>query len=444
VRRLVPCVLVAFGVGLLLIAAVALASTGALTPKGCVGDHDNNSGGCAQTTRGLEGADSVVVSPDGKSVYAAGFFENAVVIFKRSTATGALIPKGCVADLHHNIDDCEQTAKGLRGANQVVVSDDGKSVYAVGQADNAIVRFDRDTTSGGLTPKGCVGDVDKNAAGCGQTTKGLWGVGAVDVSPDGKSVYTAACCPAEAIARFARSASGALTPKGCIRSLAVAPDGCAQTAPGIRVATSVVVSDDGKSVYATGVSSHAVARFNRSAVTGALTSEGCVADPVNNPDACAQTAKGLDGAGSVAVSGDGKSVYVAAHTDHAIVRFDRATNNGALTPMGCFATPIANPDGCAPAKGVSGVDLTVSPDGKSVYATGQAFSSAITRFDRSTLNGALRPRDCIADPAVNQDGCGQTAKGLEDPYGVAVSGDGKSVYVAGTAGNAVVRFTRTP
>src|SRR5207247_2197630 len=82
------------------------------------------------------------------------------------------------------------------------------------------------------------------------------------------------------------------------------------------------------------------------ASTGALTPAGCIADPISNADGCPQTAPGLGGAYSVAVSADGKSVYAAGINDNAIVRFDRDTTSGALTPSDCIADPLDNPDGC--------------------------------------------------------------------------------------------------
>jgi sugar lactone lactonase YvrE len=448
-RRRIPLRVLAIALAMLVCAAVALASTGALTPKGCIADPDNNPEGCAQTAKGLDGATSVDVSPDGKSAYVAGFFDNAIVRFNRKPATGALSPAGCVAEANNNPDGCAQTAAGLKGANSVVVSDDGKSVYAIGSGDNAIVRFKRDTTTGALTPKGCIGDLGNNPAGCPQTAKGLRTATSVAVSSDGKSVYVASYLP-NAIARFDRNTTtGALTPQDCVAELNHNPEGCTQTAQGLSGTSSVAVSDDGISVYATGVTvGGTIARFVRSA-TGALTPRGCIADPAHNDDGCGQTAKGLSGAESVDVSSDGKSVYVGGVHDYAIVRFDRATDTGALIPKGCISSAGNNPAGCAmTAKGVDGASVTVSPDGASVYTTGQDATSAIARFDRDTLTGALTKKGCIADPANNPEGCGQTTKGLDGPQAAAVSDDGKSVYVTSIGDvdidPALVRFDRTP
>src|SRR5690606_18366225 len=52
---------------------------------------------------GLDGADDVAVSPDGKSVYVVGFLDRAIAVFSRNKSTGALTqlpaPNGCVADV---------------------------------------------------------------------------------------------------------------------------------------------------------------------------------------------------------------------------------------------------------------------------------------------------------------------------------------------------------
>ncbi len=59
-------------------------STGALTPAGCIADTQH-AGGCASTQEGLNGADGVAISPDGKSVYAAASVDDAVAAFARAT-----------------------------------------------------------------------------------------------------------------------------------------------------------------------------------------------------------------------------------------------------------------------------------------------------------------------------------------------------------------------
>src|SRR5438270_154208 len=109
----------------ILAAGAALASTGALTPKGCIADSTNNPDRCPKTAKGLDCPQSVTVSRDGKSVYAAGSQDNAIVRFARNFTTGALTAKGCIADPAHNPDGCPKTAKGLDRTVFAAVSRDG-------------------------------------------------------------------------------------------------------------------------------------------------------------------------------------------------------------------------------------------------------------------------------------------------------------------------------
>src|SRR3954454_5961405 len=157
---------------------------GTLVGQACFTDIGGTSG-CAMT-QGLASASAVAVSPDGKSAYVASVGDGAIVRFDRDTATGALTARGCVADAG-DAAGCGGTQQGLGGAAGVAVSPDGKSVYVASFNDRAIVRFDRDTTTGALTARGCVADVG-DAAGCGVTQQGLEGASGVAVSPDGKSV----------------------------------------------------------------------------------------------------------------------------------------------------------------------------------------------------------------------------------------------------------------
>src|SRR5918999_2342816 len=94
-RRCVALGLAAVGASLVC-AAVALAASGDLTPEGCVDDNDDGTDVCAQSVDGLSGAQSVAVSPDGKSVYIASNEDAAIARFERNTTTDALIYRGCL------------------------------------------------------------------------------------------------------------------------------------------------------------------------------------------------------------------------------------------------------------------------------------------------------------------------------------------------------------
>lgn len=92
---------------------------------------------------GLDGVSSVAFSPDGAHVYATGSLDDAVAILSRDSGTGRLTSVGAQFD-GLGVD-------GLDGAASVVVSPDGSHVYAVGQGDDAVVVFSRNGGTGALT-----------------------------------------------------------------------------------------------------------------------------------------------------------------------------------------------------------------------------------------------------------------------------------------------------
>ena len=135
----------AAGLVLLLATASALALTGALTqPAGTAGCISDDGSGPCTDGRALNGAASVAVSPDGKSVYAASVNNDSVVRFNRNTTTGAIIqPAGTAGCISETGSGPCADGHGLSFAFSVEVSADGKSVYVASLLSDAVVRFNR-------------------------------------------------------------------------------------------------------------------------------------------------------------------------------------------------------------------------------------------------------------------------------------------------------------
>jgi len=420
----------------------SVAAVSDLTPQDCVQDTAS-AAGCGQSAAGLEGAKSVAVSPDGKSVYVAAAWAPALVRFERDTSTGALTPKGCITDTILEDTECAQQTYGLAGAESVAVSPDGKSVYVAGTIENTVVAFERDTSTGALTPIGCVQDNDEFLVKCVKSADGLSQVRSVAVSPDGKSVY-AASNEDDAVVELSRSTSGdvgVLTPQGCIDD--EAPEGrdsCAQSTHGLDGAAGVAVSPDGKSVYVASEDDNAVVRFDRDTSTGELTPQGCIDDSAETPDTCAASAAGLQAAVALTLSPDGSSLYVAGRDSDAIARFGRNTSTGALSAQGCVESY-----GGACGQKASGLfgpeSLAVSSDGSGLYAA--AIVSTVVGFDRDVSTGALAFAGCVQQSGESVGGCETSASGLDGAFGVAVSPEGNSVYAVSEFDDAIVRFGRT-
>ena len=241
-------------------------------------------------------------------------------------------------------------------------------------------------------------------------------------------VLAAALFPA---AGGARADVGTLKPLGCFT--AVGSDNCYPTRP-LLWPSSVAVSPDGRSVYVTATGEDALLRFDRNA-EGSLTPVGCVEDDGSHrtPVGCGQSTDGLAGAGQVAVSPDGRSVYVVSYSDQALVRFNRSPD-GALTPAGCIDDNDTGPASCAQSTdGLGGGRaMVVSPDGRSAYVTSDR-DNALVRFGRAA-DGALTPAGCIDDSYTGPEPCAQSTRGLEDAAGLAISPDGRSAYAAPRSG----------
>jgi DNA-binding beta-propeller fold protein YncE len=198
----------------------------------------------------------------------------------------------------------------------------------------------------------------------------------------------------------------------------------------------------------------------RETVVGSLTQLpgrlGCLSDGKGGKAVCGK-ARALKGPGpgvgsrAIAISPDGRNVYVAASASDSIAVFDRDPITGALTQPqgkgGCVASVVGKAKGavgCGLAVGLIGPDsVAVSPDGRNVYATSRSGSS-ITTFVRNRKTGGLRQLPPSASGCVSGlpiPTC-TTGRALKWPDVVVVSGDGKNVYVGDFAGNAVVSFSR--
>jgi len=178
---------------------------------------------------------------------------------------------------------------------------------------------------------------------------------------------------------------------------------------------------------------------------------GCLTGGSKGAKSCAK-ARALAGPGpvlgsrAIAVSPDGKNVYVASSKSNAIAIFQRSKATGALTQAsgsgGCIAAKGA--EGCATAIGLDGPNsVAVSPDGKNVYATSRGGNSIVS-FRRNPKNGALAqlpPTSAGCYSALPVPGCA-SGRGLLGADVVVVSPDGKNVYVGAFLGNAVAAFTR--
>ena len=306
---------------------------------------------------------------------------------------------------------------------------------------------------GALTQKsgtaGCISETG-SAGACTDGTA-LDQASTVTISPDGRNAYAASAISGSVSIFDRNTTTGALTQKpgttGCISddgSGGACVDGTA-----LAGAFAVTVSPDGRNVYAVAKDANAIAIFDRDPTTGALTQKPGTAGCISNTGSAGACVDGtaLDGAFSVTVSPDGKSVYAASFFSSAVSIFDRDPNTGALTQKPGTAGCISD-DGsggaCTDGTALTGAfGVTVAPDGGNVYATGQG-ADAVTVFDRNTTTGALTQKPGTAGCISETGSAGACTDGtaLGGAFGVTVSPDGSNVYVPAQNADAVAIFDR--
>jgi DNA-binding beta-propeller fold protein YncE len=457
------------GLVLLLVTAAALAATGGLTqPAGTAGCISHTGSGPCADGHALISVHSPAVSPDGKSVYAIS--DDAVVRLNRNTTTGAITQPagtaGCISNT--GAGPCAD-GHALKNPTGVAVSPDGKTVYVTSQGGagtgtgGGVARLNRNTTTGAITqPAGTAGCISESGSGPCAGGHALSIPTGPAVSSDGKSVYIASNGSHAVVRLIRNTTTGAITqPAGTAGCISEPPYGEEPCADGHALSTpvDVAVSPDGKSVYATargssGFGTSAVARLTRNTTTGAISqsagTDGCVSGVGFGAEPCAD-GHDLNNPSSVAVSPDGKSVYVTAGSNSkSVVRLNRDTITGEISqPAGTAGCVSHGGTGnCANGHALVGpAGVAVSPDGKSVYV-GSIYSDAVVRLIRNTTTGAINQPVGTAG-CVSEDGTGGTGPcanghGLISAGSVAVSPNGKSVYVGASGSDAIARFNRVP
>ena len=264
---------------------------------------------------------------------------------------------------------------------------DGTSVYVAdfsGSIDQYTVGAD-----GSLSAKTPASLPDDN---------GPWNIA---VSPDGKSAYVAnnSTDGPNGVSQYDIAADGTLTAK----TPATVAAGASPWA--------VVVSPDGKSAYVSNSGDGTVSQYNVAA-NGTLTPKSPATVDVGS------------GSGSqpneLAISPDGKNVYVVAANDSAVAQFDVGAG-GLLSPK--------SPAEVTTGTGTSPEGIVVNPDGTSVYV-GDFDTGTISQFDVGA-GGALSPKS----PATVPSG--------ENTPTLGMTPDGKSLYAGnydGGSGTTVSQF----
>lgn len=362
---------------------------------------------------------SLAIVPGGDQVYVSSDALDAVALFSRNPLTGRL----------DWVELFDNSSSGLVGANidgplDIQLSPDGLNLYVASARNNSIIVLARDPASGAL-------DFIERISATAQP--GLGGVRRLLVSPDGRHVY-AAGAQANALVAFARDSGD----NGTLSALQVEVNctdvSCADRARWLLRPSGLALSPDSATLYVASRSGNAVQAYRRNVDPGA--------DDFGKVSLVAEYRSGsagivdLSGAVDLAVSPDGAQLYVSAEGEDAVARFNR---NGDGTLAQQLSSRHATPE-LPGLRGPQG--LALSPNGDRLYVAGFS-DSTLTIFDRLLEeHGERRAGELDIRQTVFDDQGGVTAMG--GPTRVIASDDNRHIYVVANTDDAIVVLRRLP
>lgn len=293
-------------------------------------------------------------------------------------------------------------------------------------------------TPGSLGFAGCITQAGANAEVCGATGHALTEPYAVAVSPDGANVYVGSV--RGGLSTYTRNADGTLQQTGCLVASGSTEATSCTTSRGVSEVDSVAVSPDGKNVYVLGYGE--LSTFNRN-TNGSLAFSACF----QNTDVIDESCPALPGStlhsgnsdAQVTVSPDGKNVYVADGDSggaNGVVDLFSRAPAGALTSLGCIKATGSNETCAASAPALPGAHSVVVTSDGFVYA---GSGTAVQVFKRA-VDGSLIPTACTANAA---DGLGDCATAADaDANAMVLSADGKVLFGANSYPGSIDAFSR--
>lgn len=373
---------------------------------------------------GLAGATAADLDQDGRFMYVAAETDNRIVVLERdlsgTSTEGSLV-------LSSSLTQGEDGVNGLVGPRDVRLTGDGVHVYVTAQAGSSLSWFIRDEEAGGLTYGGLRGSQ-------GSSTVGLGGATGLIVDDSLDQIFVAGTA-AGAISRFQRQADSFCPASGTGELIDVEFNIGAGGTVTFSIAVEVrgdATGDSNGLVTNVATLNAAADPLNPVQDSGDTSIVSTEADLVISKDDGLSEFDGLDGA--IRIAGTNTHIYTAAPDDNALGVFSRNVDPG-NPGHGDLAFEQVVRSGEDGAEGINGVvDLVVSADQSHIY-TASPLENAVVGFERDALDGTLAFLD------IEQNGV-FGVNGLSGVSAVAMSPDGEHLYAAGSFANAVASFDR--
>jgi DNA-binding beta-propeller fold protein YncE len=356
-------------------------------------------------------------------------------------------PKGEAGCIHARGSNRCAKARAVTSPEDVAISSDGRHVYVAAYGSHAVAVFARNRRTGELEQlpgrRGCLRHERGHSCA---SARALASPTAIALSADGKNVYVTSA-GSDALSVFARNPrTGALRQlPGASGCLSQRPGGGCLVGRGLNEPTSVAVSPDGRHVYVAGRRFPSGVAVLERAPDGSLTQPSGVAGCVSHRggSGCV-AARGISGAEEVAVTPDSRQVLVAGMRSNAVAVLTQGP--GGLSQAGDETGCIANrgADGCARGRALAGpVDLAVTADGRGVYVA-SSVGDAVATLRRNRSTGVLTQSQSRAGCISQNGGGGRCAvgRGLDEVWSVAVTPDGRNVYAVSAKVNMLSAIAR--
>ncbi|TVQ35929.1 MAG: DUF11 domain-containing protein, partial [Wenzhouxiangella sp.] len=372
---------------------------------------------------GLAGVRRLALSADDIHLYATSQSGDSIAWFVRDAANGSLTFGGLRSNLAGSVD-------GLDGATGLVVDALTDQVYVAGTLQAAISQFQRQVDS--FCPASGTGsliDVPFNIAAGGTVTFVI----DVDVEPG----YTGELIN-EAVVTAARDentgnhTSTVTNVVSVVADLAISKDDGLSEFDGLAGVSAV--DGFGKHLYVAGSADNALGVYaRRETISGPVFSQPPFVQVMRSGE---NGVTGLTGVLDVGVSADGAHVYAVSPTDNALVATRRDPATGRLEFL------EIQQNGLLGVSGLSGANaLALSPDDQHVYVTG-GFANTIAVFSRNGDSGSSG-FGRLTFRQIRQEGV-DGVMGLAGARALTVSPDGRHVYALGGTADTVAAFVRNP
>lgn len=263
-------------------------ASGALDFLGCLTALPSGSPPCARTRKNaIDTPRGMLIAPDGRSLYLASQRLGSVVTFDLDPADGSIAFRSCVTESSRLQPSCQVAGTGRRRSfggldapTGLALSPNGRSLYAT-SVFGSVETFRRNRRTGNLTATGCISAL-RESPGCTvipAATRladgtGLSGARGVVVSRNGRWLYVAAGADSSLAVFKRNAASGKLSYLGCMTADAkLGPKGNGACSKILRTGTrrgygsglykvsQLLLSPDGRWLYALDVGDDAISRF---------------------------------------------------------------------------------------------------------------------------------------------------------------------------------------